>query len=69
LPLDESEILLGDIVIKEGSRGPAHVERNVHWVNLIKQPNVISKLLLNFELEVVHVEVIDGVLELKQVLI
>lgn len=58
-----------DIIIKERRRWPAHIHADVNWVDLIEQSNIICQLLLHFELEVVHLEVVDRVLEFKQVLL
>jgi len=62
-------LILRDIIIEEWRGWPAHIHADVNWVDLIEQSNIICQLLLHFELEVVHLEVVDRVLEFKQVLL
>jgi hypothetical protein len=47
--LYQAEHVLCNVVIPERSGWSSHVERNVNGVDLVKETNVVSELLLNFE--------------------
>lgn len=66
--LNKPELVLCNVFIKEWRRRPAHVHADVHRVDLVEESDVIGQLLLHLELEVIHLEIVDRVLKLVQVL-
>jgi hypothetical protein len=71
LPLNETEKVLSHVVIPERSGWAAHVERDINRIDLVEEPDVVSELLLDLELKIIHLMIfrrIQRVLELKQVL-
>jgi hypothetical protein len=63
--LYKSELVLGDIILHEGCGWTTHVKGDIDWVNLVEQTSIVCKLLLHFELKVIHLEIVQWILKLK----